>query len=269
MDFYKKFLRDEKYNLKGLPTYLVKASLLHRVKHPKMDLSYEGISLPHINQVFVIDDDFEGTISCAILHLVEQKATEGIPSCIIASIYLSFVNDPECKLSDPVVMHLAMKQDTVDRHMCRSDILRSNIKGLDFGERSYKEVEELFLQYSYNSILLINHLLTHKEIIEGREKRTIKTSEEKGKRAYSELEFRHFSLRASLQNSENPLSRNIEWNYSWIVRGHWRYLSEGKTGHNREGMKGEIGRTWIKEYLKNEGAELDTRIKKINGCILK
>lgn len=46
-------------------------------------------------------------------------------------------------------------------------------------------------------------------------------------------------------------SRNIEWTYSWEVRGHWRKFKG--VGKNRCGQKNVEGWTWVKTHIKGEG----------------
>lgn len=53
----------------------------------------------------------------------------------------------------------------------------------------------------------------------------------------------------------------IVWDHSWEVRGHWRKLMEGRTGHDRSGN--EIsGFTWVRPYVKGEG-ELIHKVRKV------
>lgn len=49
-------------------------------------------------------------------------------------------------------------------------------------------------------------------------------------------------------------SKNIEWTYSWEVRGHWRRLKDIRaTGKNRNGELKIKGFTWVKPHQKGEG----------------
>lgn len=262
MSLYNKLLRDEKYKLKGLPTYLVNNSFLQSLRISEMYLKYEDVSLSHTNQVFIINDDLESsTIHTAIFHVIDVPATSRSGPMILVTSYITFMRDPEGSLIKPFILNLALSKDEVGD--CKTDVLGSNITYESFG-RAAEEAEKLLLQYIYNNILLINHALHRsKDVITGIEKKTIKTGNEKGKKAYSEVEFRHLSLRRYVSDGASKASRNIEWNYSWVVRGHWRYFTEDKLGVNRSGSREEIGRTWVNEYVKNEGKELDIRVKKI------
>jgi hypothetical protein len=44
--------------------------------------------------------------------------------------------------------------------------------------------------------------------------------------------------------------RNIEWNYSWIQRGHWRRIEDDSIGKSRAGERNQLGRTWVNECVK-------------------
>jgi len=46
-------------------------------------------------------------------------------------------------------------------------------------------------------------------------------------------------------------TREIEWTYSWEVRGHWRRLKG--VGKNRTGQKNVPGWTWVKSHTKGVG----------------
>lgn len=56
------------------------------------------------------------------------------------------------------------------------------------------------------------------------------------------------------KTATQPLfSREIEWNNSWIVRGHWR-RHEGQTlGKDRNGERKVEGFTWVTDHKKGEG----------------
>lgn len=265
MNLYKKFVRNPDFKLQGLPTYLIKDSFLQSLRHRGMKINYEDISLPHANQVFVLDEDTEGSLHSSILHVIDHPASTEVESCILLNFYACFINDPDLKYTKAVQATLILQKDE-DLSKCKVTVLRSNFDSMKFTGRHSNEVQNTLLQYAFNQILLINHALSYKEIIEGKETRSIKISEDKGKKAYSDVEFRYLSLRSSSIHQSKNINSNIEWNYSWIVRGHWRYFKDGKLGLNRYGIREEIGRTWINEYLKNEGKELDTRPKKIMGA---
>lgn len=257
MELYKRILRDPSNKISGIPAYLVKSSVLYSLKNPEVIPKYEDISLPHSNQVYFIDcDSDKNTIHSCVIHLVDQPATADLNSLILASAYFTFKQNPE---GNPLKISFSMKQDT-DGEMCKVDIIQSNFLDMIFN-RKLKEVEYQILQFLYNKVLLMNLAFSSKEIIQGSETRTIKASEEKGKKAYKEVEFRHLSLRSSVSDSPPTTKRNIQWDFSWRVRGHWRYYKDPKMGLNREGERTETGRTWVSEYIKNEGKEMDSKPK--------
>lgn len=264
MSLYNKLLRDETKKLKDIPTYLVNFSLLHSFRVDGKVLKFEDISLPHEGQCFVINDDMEeSSVSTSVLKVIDSPATDATNPVILVDSYMTFMRDPSGDIIKPIRFFISMGKD--ESGDCKIDILTSTskemafIRGSSLDKVKYAEAEKMLLQYLYNNILLITHALNTKEVIQGVEKRTIKTSNSKGKKSYSEVEFRHLSLRSYVSKTEG--NKNIVWNYSWVVRGHWRYFKDGKMGVNRSGERIERGRTWISEYIKNEGEELDTRMK--------
>lgn len=46
-------------------------------------------------------------------------------------------------------------------------------------------------------------------------------------------------------------TRQVEWQISWVVRGHWRRFKG--TGKDRSGSRNAIGWTWVNSYQKGEG----------------
>ena len=53
---------------------------------------------------------------------------------------------------------------------------------------------------------------------------------------------------------------NLEYSFSFHVRGHWRRIGEKTLGKDRNGNYNVKGYTWITEYIKGEG-ELVKRIR--------
>ena len=53
---------------------------------------------------------------------------------------------------------------------------------------------------------------------------------------------------------------NLEYSYSFHVRGHWRRIGEKTLGKDRNGNYNMHGYTWVTEYIKGEG-ELAKRIR--------
>ncbi len=54
------------------------------------------------------------------------------------------------------------------------------------------------------------------------------------------------------------VGRNITWDHSWRVSGHWRRLPEGAKikGKDRDGNRTVEGLTWIPEHIKGDGPEI-------------
>jgi hypothetical protein len=55
---------------------------------------------------------------------------------------------------------------------------------------------------------------------------------------------------------------NLEYSFTFKVRGHWRHINEGTLGKDRNGNYNVHGYTWVTEYTKGEG-ELAKRIRVI------
>lgn len=58
------------------------------------------------------------------------------------------------------------------------------------------------------------------------------------------------------QKTQNVTTANngqkIEYSHRFEVRGHWRRINEGSIGKDREGKRGPIGFTWVKECIKGD-----------------
>jgi len=102
--------------------------------------------------------------------------------------------------------------------------------------------------------------LNSKDFIQGIETRMKKTPGVKGKKAYRPVTFIHLEKRNSPKVSESQ--SQIEWDHSFIVRGHWRYFQdETKLGKNRQDEYSELGRTWIKEHKRLEHLEFKEKTR--------
>ena len=247
--------------MQSSPIYMTKATTIIEMAERKVrERKFKEISMPHKSQVFVIDDENKGTVSEAVIYIVDQSREGDISPKLIVSAYFSFINDPECKTVDPMMLNVSLEEDEENEGACKCTFISSNADSFRINKSEY-EISNVMGQYLYNTILGLDIALSSKDSIQGSSTRRIKTSKAKGKKVYTDIGITYINKRKYISSGKHSLN-HINWDFSFKVRGHWRYFSSNKVGVDRSGDRTEIGRTWINEYTKGKG-ELRNNVRVI------
>jgi len=216
-----------------------------------VDTTFEKISLPHIAQafnVFLPDSFFTKE---ALFIIIEENQKYQIKAFFKHLEYSDVTFVIELMITRP----RNEGEDSLIR------IIEHNLKNY-LNENDAQETLTTYSKYIYLMLCTFNEVInSDKEIREGREVRRVKVNPLQKKKAYSDFTLIHLSKKKYI--SEYTGSRNIVWNHSWVVRGHWRYYSDrAMIGKNRQGERLESGRTWVSEFHKQKDLEFKNKIRK-------
>jgi hypothetical protein len=132
---------------------------------------------------------------------------------------------------------------------------------------NFEKNENTLVQVVANMLGAFNIAMNKSKIIrEGSETNSKKVGPGKGKKAYRDITTIYLDTVHNI--NKGKAIRNVEWSHSWVVRGHWRYLSNGSAlGKDRKGIRNQVGRTWVTPFDKQKHLEKvsKTRVLKVKG----
>lgn len=119
-----------------------------------------------------------------------------------------------------------------------------------------------------NNLFWLLNRLNDRRVISGLDTlKLVKASKKLNSNKVKRKPYNKTVIRLAYKNDSTVKSnRHIAWDYSFRVRGHWRYLPDSNgIGKNRKGLYIEKGRTWVIPHLKNEGKEMLNKTRIIKG----
>ncbi len=249
------------------PHYYMSASNLKKMttelflKNPELDPKetfVKDVTLPHDEfMITIIDDQDHSSIDEALLHIFDL----GEEIHVLA--YFEFTG---LKRYEHVHVRGKLTDPEDGRPGCLFNFEHHNLTKR-FGEDQVTDAMTQIGQYIFNTILHFNFVINKsKDVREGTEKRSFKSDPTaKGKKAYSNVTVIHLNSHRYLKSKGyKTVGAKIDWNNSWVVRGHWRYFQiNTRLGKNRAGDRAEKGRTWVVPYQKQKHLTLVNKTREV------
>lgn len=135
-----------------------------------------------------------------------------------------------------------------------ASFLDKNYNPLDLSRGNLGYKDKMSYQLSENCLMHLGAFINkmkEEDLIMSKVERPYQAS----KKIYKKLELTYISSKSSFVDDfhSKRIPSTLEWTYSWITRGHWRKETPGFLGKDRDGIRNQIGRTWVNEAIKNKG----------------
>ncbi len=144
----------------------------------------------------------------------------------------------------------------------------SSTKAIDLIKEQGVNPEELYGSHVFEAINQVYQFLKYKtsgKVIVGKDKQKIqlKTTDKKKIKFKGISYLSKYCGKVVANNYTGHTTSPIEWEYSFLVSGHWRNIAG--IGKDREGEYNTEGHTWVIPHKRNKGSEHKENIRIVKG----